>query len=81
MIELTQQQHEALEGGDTLVRDGATNETYVLIRREVYERLTKHASYDDGPWTDQERELLAWEAGQAAGWDGMDEYDHYPVKP
>jgi hypothetical protein len=81
MIELTPEQHAALENGETLVRDAATNETYVLVRQEVYDRLKKLVGYDDSPWTDEERELLAWEAGKAAGWDDMDEYDNYPHKP
>jgi hypothetical protein len=32
---------------------------------------------DDSPWTDEEMELLAWEAGARAGWEDLDEYDHY----
>jgi hypothetical protein len=39
MIELTPEQHAALERGESLVRDVATNETYVLVRQAVYERL------------------------------------------
>jgi hypothetical protein len=79
MIELTQQQHEALAAGDTHVRDAVTNESYVLLRQDAYERL-KELAYDDSPWTDEEMELLAWEAGSMAGWGDMDEYDHYPDK-
>jgi hypothetical protein len=37
--------------------------------------------YDDSPWTDEERDALAWDAGRPAGWDGMDEYDHYAEGP
>jgi hypothetical protein len=39
MIELTDGQRAALAGGDTLVRDAATNETYVLLRKTVYDQL------------------------------------------
>jgi hypothetical protein len=39
MIELTQEQHEAVAGGDTRVRDCATNESYVLVREAVFDRL------------------------------------------
>jgi hypothetical protein len=39
MIELTQEQHLAVARGDTRVRDAAANETYVLVREEVFERL------------------------------------------
>jgi hypothetical protein len=40
-----------------------------------YDRLTE---YDDSPWTAEEMDALAWEAGQSAGWDEMNEYNHYP---
>ena len=63
MIELTDQQHAAVERGDTLVRDSASNATYVLVRQEAYERL-KALAYDDSPWTDEEMERLGWEAGE-----------------
>jgi hypothetical protein len=38
----------------------------------------KDDEFDADPWTDEEMELLAWEAGKHAGWEEMDEYDHYP---
>jgi hypothetical protein len=37
--------------------------------------------YDDSPWTAEERDALAWEAGKHAGWEDMDEYDDDPEKP
>jgi hypothetical protein len=40
MIELTQEQRRDLDApGPVRVRDPQTNETYVLVRAEVYERL------------------------------------------
>jgi hypothetical protein len=63
MIELTQEHHAAVASGETLVRDGATNETYVLVRRAAFERLKELAGYDDSPWTAEEMDLLAEEAG------------------
>ena len=57
--------------------DPGTQEMFVVIRRDLYDHLT---DYDDSPWTDEEMELLAWEAGKHAGWEDMDEYDHYPEK-
>jgi hypothetical protein len=40
MIELTQEQRRNLDApGPVQVRDPQTNETYVLVRTEVYERL------------------------------------------
>lgn len=56
-----------------------TSTRYVLLRQDVYERLTD-PGYDDSLWTAEEMELLAWEAGKHAGWEDMDEYDHYPEK-
>ena len=39
MIELTEQQHEALQAGETRLRDSVTEETYVLVPEDVYRRL------------------------------------------
>jgi hypothetical protein len=78
MIELTEQQRQELSQPEPTAIDPRTNEVYVLVRKEVYYRLK---GYDDSPWTDEERDVLAWEAGQSAGWDDMDDYGHYPKKP
>ena len=82
MIELTEQQVQAIAAaGNTppVVVDPQTKTPYVLLRQDVYRRLTDE-EYDDSPWTDEEMELLAWEAGKQAGWEDMDDYDHYPEK-
>jgi hypothetical protein len=82
MIELTEQQVQAISAaGKTppVVVDPKTKTSYVLLRQDVYQRLTEQG-YDDSPWTDEEMELLAWEAGKHAGWEDMDDYDHYPEK-
>jgi hypothetical protein len=82
MIELTEQQVEAITAAGAMppiVVDPKTKTAYVLVRQDLYQQLTRE-DYDDSPWTDEEMELLAWEAGQQAGWEDMDEYDHYPVK-
>src|SRR5262250_328853 len=83
MIELTEQQVEALEhAGATPPRvvNPRTKETFVLLRVDEYERL-KEDEYDDSPWTRDELHALAWEAGKHAGWEDMDEYDDLPEKP
>lgn len=80
MIELTQEQRRELQQPEPIAIDPETKETYILVRKEVYERM-KELVYDDSPWTDEERDLLAWEAGQTAGWDDMGEYEHYGEKP
>ena len=78
MIELTEQQMQAVEGTvPPQVVHPRSQELFVLLRAEEYERL-KDVQYDDSPWTSEERMALAWEAGQRAGWDDMDEYDAIP---
>jgi len=82
MIELTEQQVQAITAAGTtppVVVDPKTNTPYVLLRQDVYDRLMD-PEYDDSPWTDEEMELLAWEAGKTAGWEDMDDYDRYPEK-
>jgi hypothetical protein len=83
MIELTEQQMQALKNTDSTpprVVNPRTNETFVLLRVDEYERL-KEVEYDDSPWTSAELQALAWEAGGRAGWEDMDEYDKIPEKP
>lgn len=81
MIELTEQQLQAIAASKTppIVVDPVALIPYVLLRQDVYERLLDK-EYDDSPWTEAEMELLAWEAGKQAGWEDMDDYDHYPEK-
>jgi hypothetical protein len=80
MIELTDQQIEALEHPEATpprLVNPRTHATFVLLKVDEYERL-KAVDYDDSPWTAEERNSLAWEAGKHAGWDEMDEYDQLP---
>jgi hypothetical protein len=77
MVELTEQQVQALEDPGVRplrVANPRTNETFVLLRADEYERL-KENEYDDSPWTSEERHALAWAAGKHAGWEDMAEYD------
>lgn len=83
MIELTEQQIAAVEhatGAPAQIVNPLTNETFVLLRKDEYDRL-KQAEYDDSPWTREELQSLAWQAGSEAGWDEMDEYDKISEKP
>jgi hypothetical protein len=82
MIELTEQQLQAIADAaerPPVVVNPKTKTSYVLLRQDVYQRLMD-PEYDDSPWTDEEMELLAWDAGKEAGWEEMDEYDRYPEK-
>ena len=45
-----------------------------LVRADVFEHL-QEAAYDDSPWTDEEKTLVANESGHDLGWDEMAEYD------
>jgi hypothetical protein len=70
------QQAQALETPAAIparVVNPRTNETFVLLRAEEYERLMAE-EYDDSPWTREELEAAAWEAGERAGWD-----EHEPI--
>jgi PHD/YefM family antitoxin component YafN of YafNO toxin-antitoxin module len=80
MIELTEQQVEALEHAEATplrVVNPRTKETFVLLRADEYERLTEE-EYDDSPWTREELQALAWERIKHEDWD---EYDNLPEKP
>jgi len=80
MIELTEQQMQALETPEVTpprVVNPRTKETFVLLRVEEYERL-KEEEYDDSPWTREELQAMAWEVAERTGWD---EYDDVPEKP
>jgi hypothetical protein len=47
MIELTEQQRQELGAPEPVAIDPQTRETYVLVRREVYERLKALLAVDD----------------------------------
>jgi hypothetical protein len=78
MIELTEQQLQALEHPDAIpprfVNPG-TKETFVLLRVDEYERIKEE--YDDSPWTREERQTLAWERLKH---EERDEYAALPEK-
>ena len=79
VIELTEQQSQALERPDSTparVVNPRTKETFVLLRADEYERLKEE--YDDSPWTREELQALAWERVKHEDWD---EYDDLPEKP
>jgi hypothetical protein len=80
MIELTDQQVTQLghpQGTPPRVVNPRTNETFVLLRADEYDRL-KRSEYDDSPWTRGELEALAWQTGEQSEWE---EYEDAPEKP
>ena len=67
MIELTQEQIQALGNSQATpprVTNPQTREMFVLMPLAAYERLKGEENYDDSPWTEEERDLLRWEACQ-----------------
>ena len=78
MIELTTEQHQSLLANGvrpTRAHDPVTNEEYVLVRAEVYERI-KMLVADDQEWT-QDAHAAAMEVFARDGWDDprVDVYD------
>ena len=74
MIELTEEMRKAVrEQTGTPIRlvDPTTQEAFVLLRAEDYDRLTE---YDASPWTDEEMDMLAAENADLLGWEGMEAY-------
>src|ERR1043166_2988029 len=68
MIELTESQRRELSEAEPIAIDPQTKQTYVMIPKQTYDRM-KQLLYDDSPWTDEEMDLLAQEAGEL-----LDEY-------
>ena len=60
-----------------------TNETFVLLRVEEYERLKAAEDdgydFDDSDWTREELNALGWELAVRNGWEDDDEPQ--PEKP
>jgi PHD/YefM family antitoxin component YafN of YafNO toxin-antitoxin module len=77
MIELTEQQIQALANSDSTspcLINPRTNETFVLVRVDEYQRL-KEGDYDDSPWTRDELEAASREVAKRTDWDEMGDYD------
>jgi hypothetical protein len=81
MIELTMEQHRALEGGETLVHDPQTNARYVLVAEEMYRRLQDLLAI--GPLAPEERQAILQGVWKRAGWDDarMEAYDSLSDNP
>jgi len=75
VLELTEQQQQAVASPDaTPVRlvNPQTRETFVLLRKDEYDRLTTD-DYEDSPWSRDELEALAWHNAERAGNDDADD--------
>ncbi len=79
MIELSEEQRQLLESGQAVgVSDLETTRQYVLLPKEVYERIC-HLLYDDSDWTEDELRQMLARSARDNGWEepGMDAYDRY----
>ena len=79
MIELTNEQRQQLEIGKAVdVSDSQSEQRYVILRKDVYDRVCRLLC-DDSNWTEDELRLQLARAAQGNGWDepAMDEYDRY----
>jgi hypothetical protein len=79
MIELPEEQRQQLEGGKAVeVTDPRTARPYVVLRKDIYERVRQLRS-DDREWTADELRLPLARSAAANGWDepGMAAYDRY----
>ncbi len=79
MIEFTEEQRQLLESGKVVeVTDPQTAQRYVVLRKDVYERVQR-LLYDDSEWTEDELRLQLARSAKENGWEepGMDAYDHY----
>ena len=79
MIEFTEEQRQLLESGKVIdVTDPQTDQRYVILRKDVYERVQR-LLYDDSEWTQDELRLQLARSAKDNGWEepGMDAYDRY----
>ncbi len=79
MIEITDEQRQRLESGEAVdIIDPRTAQRYVILQKDVYERV-RHLLYDDSAWTEDELRLQLARSAKDNGWDeaGMEDYDRY----
>ncbi len=76
MFELTEQQRQELSAPEPIAIDPQTRETYVLVRKAVFDRM-KGLLYDDAELSDDELRLLLARSSATNGWDEpeMAEYE------
>ena len=79
MIELTEEQQQKLDSGEAVdVTDPQTSRSYVVVRKDVYERV-RNLVYDDSEWTEDELRHQLARSAEGNGWNepGLDAYDRY----
>ena len=79
MIELTEAQRHAVSSQENpTIIDPDTNAAYVLVRKELFDRI-RSLLYDDSEMTHEDLRLLLAHSSKENGWDepGMEAYDQY----
>ncbi len=79
MIELTPEQRRQLASAEAVwVTDPETSTSYVVLRKDVYDRV-RNLLYDDSEGTHDELRAMLARSSAANGWDepGMEAYDRY----
>jgi hypothetical protein len=79
MGELTPEQRRQLDRGEAVtVTDPGTGASFVILRKDVYDRV-RALLYDDSEATHDELRAMLARSSAANGWDepGMDAYDRY----
>lgn len=79
MIEFSEEQRQQLDSGKAVdVVDPKTAEHYVVLRKEVYEKVCR-LLVDDSDWSAGELRLQLARSTKENGWDepGMEDYDRY----
>ena len=79
MLDINEEQREQLENGKAVdVTDPETKRAYVVVRKDVYERVC-HLLYDDSEWSEDEMLGVLAHAAKEIGWDDpdMEIYDRY----
>ena len=78
MITLSDEQQRQLNGGQAVdVIDSETEQAYVVLRKDIYERVRQ--LIESSEWTEADLRLALARSFQGNGWDEpeMDAYDHY----
>jgi len=81
MIELTEAQRRELCESEPLAIDPVTQETYVLVRKEAYERLKKLLVLDDYEPDEGLAHMNEVMAEDDANDPLLESYQHYRTKP
>lgn len=79
MIEITDYQRQCLDDGKAVdVIDSQTAQPYVILSKDVFERI-RRLLYDDSDWMEDELRLQLARSAKGNGWDepGMVSYDRY----